>query len=87
MGHQFFFENSDMSEKSDEKNTKFGAPYLLHSINVIWFVMALFCVPVWWYTTTVTRFDIPYDRIQNAHERSSKLKSVHKRLIKFLSEY
>ena len=56
---------------SDDK--KYGKEDVLHKIGLVWFVMALACVPIWWQTTSVERFPIPHTLIQDLN---SKIKQI-----------
>lgn len=66
-------------EPSADVSVRYGDATLLHKINLIWFAMALFCIPVWWKTTTVTRYEIPYDTISQLDVKTKQLNLSQKR--------
>ena len=47
---------------------RFGNVDLLQKISLVWFAMALLCIPVWWKTTSVERYPIPYDEISECSQ-------------------
>ena len=78
-------ENSEIvPEKIEEIKEKLpeirhGNVGLLHKINLVWLAMAILVIPVWYYTTTVERSDIPYDEINRLNIECEKLVSTQKR--------
>ena len=70
------------NELTENVNDRYGPVELLHKINVIWFGMALLCVPVWWATTTVTRYDIPFKHIEQLEAKARDIKLSQKRYLR-----
>jgi len=61
------------------ETARYGDARLLHKINLVWLSMALLCIPVWWSTTTVTRYEIPYDEISQLDAKIKQLNLSQKR--------
>ena len=67
-----------MESKEDKK---YGNETLLHKIGLVWFGMALLCVPIWWQTTSVERFPIPHSMIEDLHSKIQQIPDPNPKLV------
>jgi len=74
-----------MSETKEPR--RFGNVELLHKISLVWLLMAVACVPVWWKTTSVERYPIPYDQISQCSQRVSQLPQAAESLMTLSESY
>ena len=51
------------------KQKYYGDKNLLHKISLVWLLMSIVCIPVWWKTTSVERYPIPYGKINALAEK------------------